>query len=160
MVKEMAYKKEILLTAADLLKWREEDRQLDDEIRKLELRRKDIRRKIDAAEVFAAPVDPVESPSPPQASSHDSDEPSDSIPTVLCESLSKTGDVLNVQGIKARLIELGFGEKLKTQPNYHYSLVYRLSKSGRLVKRGLKYRAPPVPSPEGAAEAVGASASH
>src|SRR6202023_3954308 len=65
----------------------------------------------------------------------------------LAFALREAGESLNVRQIKARLIELGFGDKFKTQPNYHYSLVYRLSKSSKLLKRGSKYRAPPASSP-------------
>jgi hypothetical protein len=39
--------------------------------------------------------------------------------------------------------------------NYVYGLPFRLVKSGKLVKRGSKYRAAPISSPQGEAEAVG-----
>lgn len=151
-------KNDILLTAADLLKWREEDKQLDERIRQLQQQRSEIKRKLDAAEVFAGALSlgPIE-PSLPKINGHATDESSDSPPALLCANLRKTGESLNVRQIKARLIELGFEDKFKTQPNYHYSLAYRLSKSGKLLKQGSKYRAPPTSSPEGETEAVGAS---
>jgi hypothetical protein len=74
--------------------------------------------------------------------------------------MRKTGASLNAKGIKSALIELGFGEKVRTQPNYHYTMTYRLVKSGKLLKRGMKYRAPPASSPEGETEAGGASVRH
>ena len=154
---EMTSKNDVLLTAGDLLKWREEDKRLDEQIRQLQQQRSEIKRKLDAGEVFAASLVPIESPLP-LANGHSADESSDSPPALLCANLRKTGESLNVRQLKARLIELGFEDKFKTQPNYHYSLAYRLSKSGKLLKRGSKYRAPPVSSPEGEAEAVGASA--
>lgn len=158
---DMANKSEVLLTASDLLKWREEDKELDEKIRQLQQRRSDLKRKLDAAEVFAdalatGPVSGLLS----QANGHDSEEPSESPAVALCENLRKTGESLKVQQIKARLIELGFGAKIEVQPNYTYTLVYRLSKSGKLLKRGSRYRAPPDSSPEGETEAVGASVRH
>lgn len=154
---EMASKNDVLLTAGDLLKWREEDKQLDEQIHQLQQWRSEIKRKLDAAEVFAAPsLAPIESPSP-QVNGHDTGESSDSPIALLCASLRKTGESLNVRQIRARLIELGFGDKIKAQPNYPYSVVYRLTKSGKLLKRASRYRAPPASSPEGETEAVGAS---
>ena len=43
----------VLLTAEDLLRWREEDMQLDEQIRQLQQKRAEVKRKLDAAEVFA-----------------------------------------------------------------------------------------------------------
>ena len=56
-------------------------------------------------------------------------------------------------------MDLGHAEKAN-QKNYIYGLLFRLVKSGKLIKRGSKYRAAPISSPEGEAEAVGASAHH
>ena len=156
----MAGKNDVLLTASDIPKWREEDKQLAEQIRQLEQRRTEVKRKLDAAEVFAgAPV--AEAPAP-LSNGHDTEDSTDSAPVALVANLRKTGDSLKVQGIRARLIELGFEDKIKAQPNYHYSLAYRLSrgKNPKLIKRGAKYRAAPVSSPEGETEAVGASVRH
>jgi len=156
----MATKDDVLLTASDIPKWRDEDRQLTEQIHQLEQRRDEVRRKLEAAKVFE--------PSPSAevhvglANGHDGEDSTDSAPTALISNLRKTGDSLKVQGIKARLIELGFGDKLKAQPNYHYSLAYRLSRGEKpkLIKRGAKYRAAPISSPEGETETVGVSVRH
>jgi phage I-like protein len=169
----MTGKNDVLLTSADLLRWREEDRELDEQMRQLMVRRADIKRKLEAAEVLAQAF---ETPSPaglvPTAAAAASpkigngvekaDEPDegDTAPVALIANMRATGASLKVQNIKAKLIELGFGEKLKAQPNYHYSLAYRLTKSGKLLKRGSKYRAAPMVSLESETEAGGASARH
>jgi hypothetical protein len=157
----MTSKNDILLTAGDLLKWREEDKQLNEQIRQLEQRRSQIRRKLEAAEIFAGPA-PSQTVEPPASvtNGHDPDESAESPPAALVANLRKTGESLKVQGIKARLIELGFGDKVKERPNYHYDVAYRLSsgKNPKLIKRGSKYRAAPISSPDGETEAVGASA--
>jgi hypothetical protein len=161
MVNEIITKSDILLTASDVVKWREEDKRLEEEIRERQQRRNDLRRKLDAAEIFAeTPVDQPPNPEPAKSNVAESDVDAESAPVALCANLRKTGEALKVQQIRARLIELGFGEKLKAQPNYHYSLVYRLSKNGKLIKRGSKYRAPLIESPEGETGAVGAPAHH
>jgi hypothetical protein len=156
----MMSKGSVLLTADDLLRWRTEDKELDDQIRALQLRRAEVKRKLDAAEVFAeklsaTPDRPTAPPAPSQTP--DDDEEGDSAPKALVANLAMTGESLNVKQVRARLIELGFGEKIKTRPNYHYSLVYRLTRRGKLLRRGTKYRAAPISSPEGETEAVGAS---
>ncbi len=143
-------KRDILLTASDVMKWRDEDKRLEEEIREKQQRRNDLRRKLDAAEIFAeTPSYQAPNPEISTPSGHESDIDAESAPVALCANLSKTGESLKVHQIRTRLIELGFEGKFKTQPNYHYSLAYRLSKSGKLVKRGAKYRTPPVNSPEG-----------
>ncbi len=168
----MTGKNDVLLTSADLLRWREEDRELDEQMRQLMVRRADIKRKLEAAEVLAQAF---ETPSPaglvPAAAAaspkgangaEKTDEPDegDTAPVALIADMRATGASLKVQSIKAKLIELGFADKLKAQPNYHYSLAYRLTKSGKLLKRGSKYRAAPMVSPESETEPSGASARH
>ena len=156
----MMSKGSVLLTAEDLLRWREEDRQLDEQIRQLQQKRADVKRKLDAAEVFAERLPAIHAdaeltPRVPVTRTADAD--GDSAPKALCENMARTGDSLKVNQIKQRLIEIGFAEKVKAQPNYHYQLVYRLTKSGRLLRRGERYRAAPKSSPQGETEAVGAS---
>ena len=140
-------KSDVLLTASDLLKWREEDKELDDQIRKLQQRRSEVKRKLDAAEVFAEAVSPQDvggdlAPSDERESEQDSG----SAPQALFSNMLSTGESLNVKQIKARLIELGFDEKVRAQPNYHYQTTYRLTKRGKLSRRGTKYRAVPLSS--------------
>jgi hypothetical protein len=155
----MTSRSDVLLTAGDLLKWREEDKQLDEQIHQLQQRRSEIKRKLDAAEVFAGALSlVVANPLPSKVNGHDTGESSDSPPELLCANLRKTGESLTVRQIRERLIELGFEDKLKAQSNFPYGLVYRLSKSGKLLKRGSKYRAPPTSSPEGETGALGAPA--
>jgi hypothetical protein len=154
----MMSKGDVLLTASDLLRWREEAKQLDEEIRQMQERRSDLRRKLDAAEVFAErlPAPPAGTELEPQETT-DSDVSSESAPQALISNLLATGHSLTVKQIKARLIELGFGQKVREQPNYHYQTAYRLTKRGKLLRRGTKYRAAPISSSEEETEAVGAS---
>jgi hypothetical protein len=154
----MVGKSDVLLTADDVSKWREKDKELAEQIRQLEQRRAEVKRKLEAAEVFVGA--PYGEAAAPVSNGHDTEDTADSAPVALVANLRKTGDSLKVQGIKARLIELGFGDKIKAQPNYHYSLAYRLTRSGKLIKRGSKYRAAPIRSPEGETEANGASVRH
>jgi hypothetical protein len=153
----MSNNNHVLLTAADLIKWREEDKMLDEQIRQLQQRRSENKRKLDAAEVFADALS-IGPPAPAAEEEAESAEAhADSIPTLLVENLRQTGDALNIKQIKQRLVELGFGNRVKAQPNYHYATTYRLTKRGKLIRRGSKYRAAPISSPEGETEAVGAS---
>ena len=159
----MTSKNDVLLTASDVMKWRVQERELGEKILKLQQQHSDLQKKLSAAEVFALPDAPMDVESQVQPNGHDIKEPADSAPTdsapiAICANLQKTGESLKVRQIRDRLIELGFGEKIRMQPNFSYSLVYRLSQSGKLLKRGSKYRAPPASATEGEAEAVGASA--
>jgi len=157
----MMSKGDVLLTASDLLRWREEDKRLDEQIRELQQRRSENKRKLDAAEVFAdvLAIAPAPAPPSPDENEHESDEPSDSLPVLLVANLLETGDSLNIKQIKQRLIDMGYGDRVKAQPNYHYATTYRLTRSGKLIKRGSKYRAAPISSSEEETEeAVGASA--
>jgi hypothetical protein len=81
----------------------------------------------------------------------------DSIPTQLVANLRQTGDRLTVKEIRKRLIDLGFGDKIRSRPNYHYATTYRLTKRGKLLRRGTKYQAAPIGSSKEETEAVGAS---
>ena len=156
----MMSKGNVLLTAEDLLRWREEASRLDEQIRHLQQKRAEVKRKLDAAEVFAErlPAGHAQAELAPKVSSiRAADADGDSAPKALRENMAKTGDSLKVNQIKQRLIEIGFAEKVRAQPNYHYQLVYRLTKSGQLLRRGERYRAAPKSSPEGETEAFGAS---
>ena len=149
----------VLLTAADLIRMREDDKRFDEQIRELQQRRSENKRRLEAAEVFAdtVAIDPsVERPEEPLQES-ESDEVSDSIPRLLVANMRETAANLNIKQIKQRLVDLGFGDKVKAQPNYHYATAYRLTKRGKLIRRGSKYRAAPSSSPEGETEASGAS---
>ncbi len=149
---------DVLLTASDLLKWREEDQQLDEKIRQMQQRRAELKRKLDAAEVFAEPLPAAAAAlEPATPAAHGADEESETPPRAFLANMRKTGDSLNIKQIKARLIELGFGDRIKAQPNYHYQLVYRLARRDKLLKRGSRYRAAPISSSEEETEAVGAS---
>jgi hypothetical protein len=154
-------KNDILLTANDVAKWREEDARLEEEIRKAQQRRNELRRKLDAAAIFAeiSSGEPVEQVGI-KPNGHESESDADSAPVALCANLRKTGEALKVAQIKQRLIELGFGSKIEASPSYPYTLVYRLAKTGKLLKRGSKYRVPPISSPEGETGVVGTPAHH
>jgi|HubBroStandDraft_5_1064220.scaffolds.fasta_scaffold14379_2 hypothetical protein len=162
----MTGRNDVLLTAADLLRWRQEDKEVDEQMRQLMAKRADIKRRLEAAEILAQAFKEPETgsgPVPPSANGHGSEEAeeeAETAPVALLASMRKRGDSLNVQQIRARLIELGFSAKIEAQPNYHYSLASRLKQTGKLIKRGSKYRAVPIVSPEGETEAVGASARH
>ena len=54
----MMSKSNVLLYAEDLLRWRQEDKRLEEEIRALQLKRNEVKRKLDAAEVFAERLSP------------------------------------------------------------------------------------------------------
>jgi hypothetical protein len=162
----MTGKNDVLLTAADLVRWREEDKEVDELMRQLMARRADIKRKLEAAEVLAQAFkpasgsnDPVEPPASGNGKVEEEHE-AETAPVALVARMRKTAASLNVQGIRTALIDLGFAEKLKEQPNYHYSLAHRLSKSGKLLKRGSKYRAAPISSPDGETAASGAAVRH
>lgn len=131
---------------------------MEEQIRELQQRRSENKRKLDAAEVFAdaLSIGPVAPTLPSPSENLDSEEPSDSIPTLLVANMRETGAVLNIKQIKQRLIDLGFGDKVKTQPNYHYQTAYRLTKRGKLLRRGTKYRAAPHGSSQEETGAVGA----
>jgi hypothetical protein len=92
-------KSEVLLTASDLLKWREEDKRLDEQIRELQQRRSENKRRLDAAEVFAdvLAIAPAPAPAPTEENERESDEPSDSLPVLLVANLLETGDSLQHQ---------------------------------------------------------------
>jgi hypothetical protein len=158
----MMAKADVLLTAADLLQWREDDRKLDEKIRKLQQQRAELRRKLEAAEVFAERLLPEEGPSrgdselPLHHSEDDPHEDGDSIPTQLVANLTQTGDSLTVKQIRQRLIDMGFGDKVRTRPNYHYATAYRLTKKGKLLRRGNRYQAAPNSSSQEETGAVGA----
>ena len=156
----MMGKGDVLLTAADLLRWREEDKQLEEQIRELQQRRSENKRKLDAAEVFAealARPPSLAASAPEEGDGDESSDHADSIPVLLVANLLKTGDSLNIKQIRQRLIDMGFGEKVRAHPNYHYATTYRLTRSGKLLRRGTKYRAAPNSSSEEETEAVGAS---
>src|SRR5450631_2117094 len=98
----MMSKGDILLTASDLLRWREEDKILEEEIRQKQQRRSELKRKLDAAEVFAEPIHaPSADGEAPEivAPSRDGQrvfDEAESPPQALRANLLKTGDSLNI----------------------------------------------------------------
>jgi hypothetical protein len=147
----------VLLTVAEVERWRKEKEQLEVEIRERQEQLTLLKRKLDAADIFSVKA---HIPEETAANPEETNGTEDSVPVVLSANLRETGQSLNVRQIRARLIELGFGDKIKRRPNYVYGLVFRMTKSGKLLKRGTKYRAAPISSPQGEPEAVGASGSH
>ena len=146
---------------AELEREKDNDAKLERELNERNQRRKLLRRKLEAAEIFADEIEEeiLIAPSPPVAAGPgDSQEPGDSgdsAATDLVANLRKTGDSLKVQQVRQRLIDIGHAEAANRK-NYIYGLVYRLTKRGKLIKRGTKYRAAPITSLEGEAGAVGA----
>lgn len=167
----MTAQNRIILTTGQIAAWREEDanlelnraddERLEREINERNQRRKELRRKLEAAAVFSDVIEEEVIKAAPRASNGHggSDEQADSAAFDLVANLQKTGDSLKVQQARQRLIDLGHEEKANRK-NYVYGLLYRLVKSGKLVKRGSKYRAAPISSPEGETGAVGAPVSH
>ncbi len=161
----MAAKNEVLLTFAQVETWRKERDILERDIREKTEKLKQVKIKLEAAEIFAGDDslrtldESDQSDASPQDREDEGDRP-ESISDVLCANLRETGDSLRVDQVRDRLVSLGFGDILRKKPNYVYGLVFRLTKSGRLLKRGLKYRAAPIESPDEETEATGASARH
>jgi hypothetical protein len=141
----------VLLTVAEVERWRKEKEQLEVEIRERQKKLALLKRKLDAADILSVSADVLEEKS---AMAEDVTSAEDSIPDALSANLRETGQSLNVRQIRARLIELGFINKLRDRPNYVYGLVYRMTKSGKLLKRGTKYRAAPISSSQGEPEDV------
>jgi len=152
----MMSKGTVLLTADDLLRWREEDKRLEEKIRQLQQERADVRRKLEAAEVFAERLSDGQETVLPVAQGGDSTDEGDSIPARLVANLRETGDSLTIKQIRQRLIDLGFSEKLRVRPNYHYATTYRLTRRGRLLRRGNRYRAASISSSKEETGAVAA----
>lgn len=138
----------VLLTADDLLRWREEDKQFEKDINDLQEKRARLHRKIAAAEVFA---ETIPAPPPVETVSKNTgrfETQEDSIPSRLVTNLRETGEALTVGQIRQRLIDLGFAAKVQDQRNYHYAITHRLVKRRRLLKEGSLYRAAPT-DPDG-----------
>jgi hypothetical protein len=155
----MAAPKGISVSERDISQLREEDAVLEREINERDQRRAEIKRKLDAVDIVAAMMaekEPVEHPKTNGAA-----EGGDSPAYDLVENLRKTGDSLKVKDLRRRLAEIGHKDKAE-EKNYIYGLLYRLTRGNnpKLVKRGAKYRAAPISSPEGETEAGGASARH
>jgi hypothetical protein len=145
------------VSAKQIASWRDDDARLEKEINERVQKRSEIKRKLDAVELLSTLTEEKEPPAAPIA--QETEDGGGSPAFDLVENLRKTGHSLKVQEARRRLQDLGHAEKAD-QKNYIYGLLFRLVKSGKLVKRGSKYKAAPISSPEGEAEAVGASASH
>ncbi|MGO9642988.1 MAG: hypothetical protein ACLP1Y_16970 [Candidatus Acidiferrales bacterium] len=160
----MMAKSIVLLTADDLLRWRQEEKQLEQRLGELRLM-------IEAAERFAARVPEaaellsVRAAEVTAEAQRSTPANAESIPARLVANLRETGEALTVKQIRQRLSDLGFAERVRDQPNYHYSIAHKLVKRGKLLKQGALYRAAPFGeidqgSPEGGAEGVGPSANY
>lgn len=151
----------IVLTTKQISQWREEEARLeksrpDDEKLERELnernqRRKDLRRRLDAVDLFSTVGEenpPDSAPPTPSEEGTGNDGADSSAAVDFVANLRKTGDSLKVQQARQRLMEIGHAEEA-SRKNYIYGLLYRLVKSGKVVKRGTRYRAAPISSPEG-----------
>jgi hypothetical protein len=147
----------VAVSAKEIAGWREEDARLEQEINERIQKRSEIKRKLDAVEILSALTEGKEPPSEPVE--QETEDAGGSPAFDLVENLRKTGHSLKVQQARQRLVELGHADKAN-QKNYIYGLLFRLVKSGKLIKRGSKYKAAPASSPEGETEAVGASVRH
>jgi hypothetical protein len=157
----------IYVTPKQIAQWRSENAQLESrrsederlaiEINERNQRRIELKRKLEAADILSESEEYKEPlvEKPVQETEDSGGSPAFD----LVENLRKTGDSLKVKEARKRLHDLGYADKAK-HPNYIHGLLFRLVKGGKLVKRGSKYKAAPISSPEGEAEAVGASASH
>jgi hypothetical protein len=153
----MATRNGVAISAKEIAAWRDEDTRLEREINERIQKRSEIKRKLDAVEVLSVLTEGKEENEP--VSAQEIEEDGGSAAFDLVENLRKTGDSLKVQGARQRLRDLGYTEKANHK-NYIYGLLFRLVKSGKLIKRGSKYKAAPTSSPEGEAEAPTASARH
>ena len=156
----MAIPKGLFVPEYEIAKLRAEDSVLEREINERTQRRTEIRRRLEAVDLLAEmAAEKAEKSLPEELKPNGAAEESDSPASDLVENLRKTGQSLKVKEIRQRLAELGHKGKAD-EKNYVYGLVFRLVKSGKLSKRGPRYRAAPISSPEGETEAVGASARH
>jgi hypothetical protein len=156
----MAAQSGIVVPAKKIANWREEDARLELEISERIQRRAELRRKLEAADILSEDTNEEarsHPETPPLAA--DGEDETDSVAGAFVANLRKTGDSLKVQQAKQRLIEIGFKSEANRK-NYIYGLLYRLTKSGKLLKRGSKYRAAPISSPEGETAATGAAVRH
>ncbi|MGH6818435.1 MAG: hypothetical protein ACREC1_06640 [Methylovirgula sp.] len=167
----MAARNDVLLTLAQVDTWQKERDALERDIREKSESLRKIKIKLEAAEIFAgeppatrqvtnghaAPANEAPESAP---GAKDEEAEAESVADIFCADMRKTGASLKVAQVRKRLEALGFADMIRQKPNYVYGLVYRLTKSGRLLRRGSRYRAAPIGSPEGETEAVGASVRH
>lgn len=152
----MAMRNGVAVSAKEIAAWREDDARLEQEINERIQKRSEIKRKLEAVEILSMPAEEKEpAVEPIVQETEDGGSPAFD----LVENLRKSGHSLKVQQARQRLRDLGHAEKAD-QKNYIYGLLFRLVKSGKLIKRGSKYKAAPISSPEGETEAVGASVRH
>jgi len=151
----------VAVSAKEIASWRDEDARLEREIDQRVQRRSEIKRLLDAVELLSVQTEGKEEKEPPTAPAitPESEDDGGSPAFDLVEHFRKTGHSLKVQEARQRLIDLGHADKAN-QKNYIYGLLFRLVKSGKLIKRGSKYKAAPTSSPEGEAGALGAPARH
>jgi hypothetical protein len=165
----MTARNDVLLTLAQVNAWQKEKDDLEREIREKSETLRKIKIKLEAAEVFATEsaqplatnghAEPAPEPATPREEAEEAED-GESIANVFCADMRATGASLKVAQVRKRLEELGFGDTLRKKPNYVYGFVYRLTKSGKLLKRGMRYRAAQTGSSQEEPEAVGASGSH
>jgi hypothetical protein len=158
----MAARNRIVLTAkqkAQVAALRKEDALHESEINKRFQRRAEIKKMLDAVEIFAAPAAEKQEKKSVAELPAESKENGDSAAFDFVENLRETGDSLNVKQARQRLSQLGHEDRAN-QKNYIYGLLFRLVNSGKLVKRGKRYKAAPISSSKEETGAVGAPVSH
>lgn len=144
----MSGKNGIILTESQVATWLQDKAKAIATIKAAQETLASINRKIEAAEIITgAPiVATVPATSADQAPDRDDDGDADSAANLLCADMRASGASLKVGQIRIRLMALGFADKIADKPNYVYGLAHRLTKTGKLIKRGSKYRASPIPS--------------
>jgi hypothetical protein len=147
----------VAVSAKEIAAWREDDARLEQEISERLQKRSEIKRRLDAVELLSEGKEEKEPRT--ELPAQESEDGGGSPAFDLVENLRKHGGSLNVKQARQRLFDLGHAEKA-SQKNYIYGLLFRLVKSGKLIKRGSKYKAAPSSSPKGETEAVGASVRH
>jgi hypothetical protein len=147
----------VLLTGADVVKWREEEKVCEETIKATQLRLAVIRRRLDAASVFMD-VQPDPALESPQVVETDDDI--DSLGDVVGAAISAIGGAPKPIAIRQWIVKNNpvWRDRLDAHPNYFYTVLARRVKRGKLVRRGQGYRLPSV-SPQGETGAVAAPAS-
>ena len=134
--------KSATLTANDVRQWKEERN-------RLEARIAQITRKIEAAELLFPGIgsaDVTRTPARKVASG------GSSMGEAVKIAIRGAGVPLAPPDIRQRLQNSVFAEQLSNNPNYLYTVIFRLAKRGELIREGDRYRLPPE---ENAGEAAG-----
>lgn len=126
------------ITADDVRRWKEERA-------RLEARIAQIVRKIDAAELLFPGIGSVDQMPP---ATHRPTSRGGSMGDAVIAAIREAGAPLAPPEIRRRLENAGFEEKLGRNPNYLYTVIFRLFRRGELVREGDRYRLPDVESPQ------------